>query len=164
MSNANAKLILDNFRSALDVATESENGVDYLNAREWDKENPFGLQHEYLTAQRLQNILYYGELCPAEWRMPPREAPWVYDLRVPGMMPLRQAELVKALQAEGIAARHAFKPMSQQSEYRHCPVYGSGNAAVASREIIYLPLTPGGVTRASCERAFEVIRKVVGQR
>lgn len=105
---------------------------------------------------------WYDELCLDEWRMPPRDAAWVYDIRVPGMMPLRQTELVRALQAEGIAARHAFKPCHTQEEYRHCPVYGNGNAAVASREVIYLPLYPGKVTKESCERAFKVIKKVVG--
>lgn len=114
---------------------------------------------EYVVRRRREAEAWYDGLCPNEWKMSPRDAPWIYDLRIPGMMPLRQTELVRALQAEGIAARHAFKPCSSQAEYRHCPVYGSGNAAVASREVIYLPLTPGQV---SAEKAFEVIRKVVG--
>ena len=111
---------------------------------------------------RRQAEKWYDEQCPDGWRMPPRDAPWIYDIRIPGMMPLRQTELVRALQADGIAARHAFKPCSQQEEYRHCPVYGNGNAAVASREVVYMPLTPGQVTKESARRAFEVIRKVVG--
>ncbi len=113
------------------------------------------------TDRRREIESWYDELCPAEYRMPPRDAPWVYDLRVPGMSALRQTELVRAIQADGIAARHAFKPCHTQAEYRHCPVYGSGNAAVASREVVYLPLTPGQVTRESARRAFEVIGKVL---
>lgn len=147
LSNANAELILKNFE-----------------VPQWVKESPLLAQYpiwgERVRDRRVAEK-WYDDLCPEEYRMPPRDAPWVYDLRIPGMMPLRQTELVRALQAEGIAARHAFKPCHTQAEYRHCKVYGNGNAAVASREAIYLPLDPGKVTKESARKAFEVIRKVV---
>ncbi len=146
LSNANAELITHNFRP------KRETRYNQVDSPLWI----------WKVNKRREAETWYDELCPSEWRMSPRDAPWVYDLRIPGMMPLRQTELVRALRAAGVEARHAFKPCSQQEEYRYCPVYGSGNAAVASREIVYLPLTPGQVTRESARRAFEVIRKVVG--
>lgn len=120
------------------------------------------------------------EACPPEWRMPRRDAPWVYDLRIPGMTVLQQDAVVNALKMAGIAARHAFKPMSWQDEFNRCrlvfdaepcrdfrgPGIGKSvpNSLVASREVIYLPLTPDGtVTEASCRRAFEVIRATLGK-
>lgn len=93
--------------------------------------------------------------CQPEWRMPPRQAPWVYDLRIPRMTIGDQNRIVKALHAAGIAARHAFKPMSIQEEYKQCRVIGTGKALTASREVIYLPLV--GMTKDDCKRAFDVI-------
>lgn len=148
LSNANASCILPNFR---EVTWES-----------WDYQNDGGcVRWENNVRRRREAESWYDELCPAEYKMPSRDVPWVYDLRVPGMPALRQTELVRALQAEGIAARHAFKPCHTQREYISCPLYGSGNAIVASREIIYLSLTPGTVTKESCRKAFEIVRRVV---
>ena len=144
LSNANANLILRNFRAEKWV-------------RDNDVDSPLWVWH---YNRRREAEFWYDELCPAKYRMPPRDAPWVYDFRVPGMSPIRQTELVRALQAEGIAARHTFKPCHTQEEYRRCPVYGNGNAAVASREVVYIPLTPGQVTRESARKAFEVIGKI----
>lgn len=90
---------------------------------------------------RRRLIDLYEEECPSDWVMPYREAPWVHDLRIPGMTADQQTEVVKGLQALGIQARHAFKPMSILREFRGCPVYGRGEALKASREVIYLPLT-----------------------
>lgn len=84
--------------------------------------------------------------CPPEWRMPPRQAPWVYDLHIRGMTSEQQTQVVRALNEVGIEARYAFKPMSWQKEYERCRHVSnalSSKAGVASRGIIYLPLTPG---------------------
>jgi perosamine synthetase len=100
--------------------------------------------------------------CPSEWRMPPRDAPWVYDLRILGMTYETQSRVVIELQANGIAARHAFKPMSNQTEFRHCRLVASSqvhNALRLSREVIYLPLTPDMPQKA--DKAFELIHKVL---
>lgn len=148
LSNANAGAILPNF--------------NLVTWQSWDYQNDGERVRWKNNVRRRRKVeSWYDELCPAEYRMPPRDAPWVYDIRVPGMSALRQTELVRALQAEGIAARHAFKPCSTQEEYRHCPVYGSGNAVVAAREVIYLPLDPGKVTRATCKKSFEVVDRVL---
>jgi perosamine synthetase len=104
---------------------------------------------------------WYDRHCPDEWRMPPRASVWCYDLRVPGMYPELQTQIVHALQADGIAARHAFRPMSAQEEFRYCRTFGTERAARASRECIYLPATPGAVTEATAARAFEIIRRAV---
>lgn len=103
----------------------------------------------------------YDQHCPDEWRMPRRDAVWVYDVRIPGMSSETQTRVVKALQAAGIAARHAFKPCSSQEEYRHCRKFGGERAARASHEVIYLPCVPYTVTGAIAAKAFEVIRREV---
>lgn len=110
---------------------------------------------------RLSAELLYTFLCPEEWRMPPRQAPWVYDLRIRGMTQNKQDDIVAALNGQGIKARHAFKPMSFQQEYGGCRVVGSGNALKMSREVIYLPLTPGEVTEESARQAFRTIKGVL---
>lgn len=112
---------------------------------------------EEILAARRQIEGWYGECCPGKWRMPPRDAPWVMDIRIPGLTHEVQTRIVRALNAVNIAARHAFRPMSTQEEYRNCRVISSGKAAIAAREVLYLPLMPGVVTKESTRLAFEVI-------
>lgn len=95
--------------------------------------------------------------CPADWRMPPREATWVYDFRVPGMTKVCQDEAVVALKSMGIAARHGFYPMHLQEEFLGCRRVRGENAERASREVIYVPL------KMSSLPAFEVVKSVVSQ-
>jgi len=121
------------------------------------------LQVEHNLARRRQAEAWYDALCPGEWKMPPREVPWIYDVRVPGMTREVQDRVVAELRKSGIEARHAFKPCSSQEEYRGCKVVGGGKAEVASREVFYLPLTPGQVTEASARQAFDVITSVLGR-
>lgn len=102
---------------------------------------------------------WYDSLCPEEWKMPPRAVPWVFDLRLPGMDHPQQNEIVKRLQAAGIAARHAFRPMSSQEEFKSCRLIGNGVAAKAAREVIYLPISPGATTRESVQLAFDVLAR-----
>lgn len=104
----------------------------------------------------------YESRCPEAWRMPPREVPWIYDLRIPGMDEVTQDRVIEALHSAGIGARHCFRPMSEQEEFKGCRLVGNGNAARLSKTIIYLPLTPGLVTEGQVEQAFEVIKSVVG--
>lgn len=107
---------------------------------------------------------WYDAECPPEWRMPPRDVPWVYDLRIPDM-PSYAAQLVrvKALQEAGIAARCGFKPMSSQEEFKNCRRIGDAKVASRmSREVIALPIQPGVTTRESVSLAFSIIRAVVG--
>ena len=99
--------------------------------------------------------------CPAEWRMPPRQSPWTYDIRVPGMTYARQTAAVTALHAAGVTgARHGFRPLASQEEYQGSWAVGSGNAARLSPQTLYLPLAGGGApaTTAEAARAFDVIR------
>lgn len=101
----------------------------------------------------------YDEACPAEWRMLKRQAPWVYDFRVPGMTSEQQTRAVRKLQAIGVPARHCFKPMSEQPEYRHCKVYGRGNALRLSREVIYVPFSMNLGFREA--RIFETVKSAL---
>jgi dTDP-4-amino-4,6-dideoxygalactose transaminase len=91
---------------------------------------------------------------PLEWLMPAREVVWVFDLWIQGMTCDQQAWVVGRLNGEGIAARHGFKSLSKQPEYRmfsHGPV-----AAEASRSVVYLPVSPG-MTEWDCAKAVEIL-------
>lgn len=129
MSNVHAKLILDSLAS---VRTNVE--------------------------ARRQVEAWYDAFCPPDWRMTHRDAPWVYDLRIPGLTFAGQDRIVYALNAAGIAARHSFRPMSFQDEFVEYvnPVCHMENAVRAGREVFYLPLV--GMTEADCRRAFEIIK------
>lgn len=144
MSNAHATLILDSLER---VGADHRNGLGTLSSR------------RHVEAR-------WGEACPVEWRMPPRDAPWVYDLRIPGMTSEQQGRVVGALQEVGVAARHAFKPCSRQEEYRQCRMAArdliTGTAAsLAAREVIYLPLTGGRGDGYNCEGVFYLIRRTL---
>ncbi len=99
----------------------------------------------------------YDRRCSVEWKMPPRDAVWVYDLRIPGLTSEVQDKIVKSLNEVGIAARHGFKPLRRQQEYAKGQDTSEWQSDVASREVIYLPVHPG-VTEKQIELAFEVIR------
>ena len=128
MSNAHATLILDSLKNV-----EASVGTRRINEAEYD------------------------DVCPQEWRMPPRQAPWVYDIRIPGMSHETQRRIVTNLNAAGIAARHGFRPMSEQPEYRYCRVIGKRNASRIASEVFYLPLLPA----ADPELAFSIICKSI---
>lgn len=107
---------------------------------------------------------WYEEACPREWRMPRRQAPWVYDLRIPGMGPVSQDKVVTVLRGHGIAARHCFKPVHTQEEFCRCRfVYGESRhkSSLLSSSIIYLPIQPGQTTRQDCGRAMALLRGLV---
>jgi perosamine synthetase len=103
---------------------------------------------------------WYDRYCPMEWRMPPRDVPWVYDLRVKGMGRITQDRLVQILNGQGIAARHGFKPMTIQPEHAGyqevCP-----KALEMASQVFYLPIHPGTTTEEDCKRSFEIIRHVL---
>ena len=127
MSNVHARLIIDSLGKV---------GVNLMKRRAAEAE--------------------YNALCPTEWRMPPRDAPWVYDIKIPGMTADRQTELVRRLNDAGIAARHAFKPLSSQPEYREARYVGTRRAYALAREVIYLPLMG-----AEPQKAFLIILDTV---
>lgn len=102
---------------------------------------------------------WYDRYCPDEWKMPRRDTVWVYDLHIPGMTSKQQTRVVHSLQANGIAARYGFKPMSQQEEFKNCRVIGNGNAARMASEVFYLPVQPGITTEGQAERSFDLIRR-----
>lgn len=89
-------------------------------------------------ATRRAIVEIYDKHVPVDWQMPEREAPWVYDVLLPraGI----QDVVVENLNREGIAARHGFKPMSEQPEY--LGHYSSLNAYRLSQRVIYLPIQP----------------------
>ena len=108
----------------------------------------------------------YDLYCPKEWRMPYRDAPWVYDLRIPNLGNTQQDRIVTQLNKEGIAARHGFKPLHLQEEFRgrvkfYGPRYNAETQCWrASQEVIYLPLTPG-IKLEDCQKAIDLIQAMV---
>lgn len=116
--------------------------------------------------ERRREIESWYELeCPVEWRMPRRDAVWVYDLRIPGMTVEKQREVVEELRRGGIAARYGFKPCRKQEEYAKDWEGGfEWESDRASREVIYLPVQPGVTTRDDARRTFEIIRRTLAPR
>lgn len=112
LSNANASLILDSLAKV--------------------KEN---------LQKRREIEFWYDDLIPSEWKMPKRESVWVYDVCLPDVgtaNPL--AAVVGELNKVGIQARHGFKPMSMQPEFRGH--YEHLLATRLSRQVLYLPVDP----------------------
>lgn len=121
----------------------------------WSTVSRTVLEHRrYLEACHIKEHMVLGGLkCPAD-----RDAPWVYDVRLPGMNKVQQAALVYSLQIEGIQARFGFKPISQQEEYKKCTKISSmGVADKLATEVFYLPLVD--ITEAQIERAWQLIGK-----
>lgn len=100
---------------------------------------------------------WYEEMCPVDWRMPYRESPWVYDLRIPGLTQDKQSSIINKLREAGIAARHGFKPISTQEEYKDVRrVTVNWWTKRLSNEVLTLPLNPE-IEREQCETAFQII-------
>lgn len=115
-----------------------------------------------IKARRVMEFRY--ELCcPDGWKMPYRDAPWVYDLRIPGMTRQKQDDVIDELTEAGIAVRRGFRPLHTLEEFKNCLIVSLNRDDVASRlfrEVICLPLLP--LDQARAERAFDVIKHVVG--
>lgn len=107
---------------------------------------------------------WYDAACPSEWQQPPRNAVWVFDIRIPGMSVEKQTAVVSALRTAGIEARHGFKPCRRQEEWADSwRAVGprEWESDRASREVIYLPVQPGWTTEADCRRAFDVVQSAL---
>lgn len=130
----------------------------------------FGRRYGYGSIGKRRYIEnWYNSACPAEWKMSKRDAVWVYDVRIQGLGRERMGQVVRALQAEGIEARHGFWPMHLQEEFKNCrtvkngsPLAGWSVAELMAEEVFYLPVMPGKTTEEDCQRAFEVIGEVLG--
>lgn len=93
-------------------------------------------------ASRKRVETYYNEMIPAKWQMPnTRQVVWVYDFKPPIDNELTVEDLVQRMNHQGVAARHAFKPMSTQAEYRVLWTDQS-RAYQASKQVMYLPVEP----------------------
>lgn len=121
-----------------------------------------------LMARRWIESTYERE-CPESWKMPKRDAPWVYDICPPLQVcvdgSLYIDRPIKAIKKVGIQARHAFKPMHTQEEFKDHPFIQRENYATPCPSsclyaalLLYLPLTPGAVTERQVASAFEILR------
>lgn len=87
--------------------------------------------------KRRQIEACYNNLLPPS--MPPRDAVWVYDVKLDGINP---AKVVKQMNKWGYAARQAFKPMHTQIEFADGYGHRNNNAARMSSQVMYLPVDP----------------------
>lgn len=98
---------------------------------------------------------WYDEIMPDAWKMPRRDAVWIYDIRLRNT---NTHAVVKNMNERGYAARMAFKPMSEQPEYlghyRHLQAYA------ASRQVIYLPVSPT-MTQSDVKEITECLFSIV---
>lgn len=109
-------------------------GCNYRLANTLAKLISRSLTHFEDTVQRRRWVeRQYDQVVPTELKMPPRAAPWVYDVKT------TNPNAVPELNELGLPARHAFKPMSRQNEYFDIR-YAQTNAYRWSKELIYLPL------------------------
>jgi len=112
LSNANAELILQSLKEA---------------------------DHNIRCCRVVERM--YDSFVPHKYKMPNRDVPWVYDLRIPGITWNEQDRLVSYLRSKNIQARHGFKPMTMQPEFLMVSETHR-NSYRLSREIIYLPIHP----------------------
>lgn len=102
----------------------------------------------------------YEVNCPAVWRMPYRDVPWVYDIRIADMTRQQQRRAVTKLQTAGIPARYGFVPMTMQPEFRPSGPSQRNSSATYS-EVIHLPVNPADHRPEWCRTAFDVIADAV---
>lgn len=120
------------------------------------------VQNNLLERRRIEAM--YDKWCPEKWKAAgPRQAPWVYDLRIPGLTKHQQERIILALRGKEIPARYGFKPMLEQVEYAglrgYTKDYYLSEASVASREVIYLPIQPGVIDEPEVVRAIKTIHE-----
>ncbi len=85
-------------------------------------------------------------------KMPSRDSVWVYDVRINSKL---VPKVIARLNQEGIAARHGFRPMSTQEEYKNCRLVQRNNVARSiSQEIMYLPVNEN-MTEVEVKRICE---------
>lgn len=162
---------MSNLHAAWILGEISVNGAGYGGM------NPNRLSRAHnLLEYRREIEGWYDEFCPDAWRMPPRDAPWIFDLLLPRTDTLSDVVLsdyvVGCLRKEGIEARCGFKPMSSQEEFNRCrrikrcghdKCVEEGMASVLSKRVMYLPIEPGKTTREDCRKSFELIGQILGQ-
>lgn len=128
----------------------------------------------WCATKRREIEAWYESYCPQQWKMPRRDAVWVYDLILPwkgdfgdgyGFVNLA----VSRLREVGIEARHAFKPMHELQEYRNCRFVQRQESNITpypmssmmSQRVIYLPVQPGITTQAQCNLAFDILDNLI---
>ena len=123
-------------------------------------------QMGYNLAERRRVEALFEAECPNQWKQPHRDCPWVYDIRIPGMNHTTQTELVRRLNSLGFTARHGFKPMTDQQQYRFMThKMLTVESHKASSEVVYLNLTPDWQNphdEMSANLLFKEIKKVAG--
>jgi dTDP-4-amino-4,6-dideoxygalactose transaminase len=107
--------------------------------------------------RRVQENLYDELLKPRipDCIQPKRISPWMYDLRLRAIFPMRRIEAVRRMNAEGIEARLGFKPMSVQPEFQGLHSVNE-KAHRLGGEVILLPMGEK-VYDSTIERAVEIL-------
>ena len=81
---------------------------------------------------RRQNADLYDSILNANYHMPKRDVPWVYDIKV------EKNDIVDVLNKKGIDARYGFKPVSTCEPFRSNK--NIKNSKYYSERIMYLPV------------------------
>ena len=161
----------------------SSNDTEFLSIVRDMKSMSFGETHDYHHKQigfnyRMTNsqaAIALESLSKAEWNISRREyiknkfnslfsknllmpdnrdVVWVYDMKHP-----RADKVVKKLKSLGIAARHAFKPMSHQPLFNEAPLNNNLNAKRYSEEVFYLHINPT-MSDGEIDRIAQIVSKV----
>lgn len=103
-----------------------------------------------ILALRKQVVRWYDQYLPEKYKMPKREVPWVYDIKVEN-----QEETKKMLYENGVDSRYFFKPMSMQPTYYDA--YEHLNAYRWSKHGLYLPLYPS-LTKDEIKRICKLLK------
>lgn len=90
----------------------------------------------YEVARRHRLVQAYDEAIPGRYQQPLRHSPWVYDVGT-----LDAQRTVEALNAINVPARRAFKPMSEQAEFRDCQRVSNDRARWLHERLVLLPLS-----------------------
>lgn len=108
-----------------------------------------------ILAKRKQIEKWYNERLHNGNKMPERNVLWMYDVTVEN-----NTYVVNKLKANGIEARHFFKPMSEQPMYKPTPNYRqNGHAGVFADRGLYLP-TYYDLTEEDVDHICKVFKEV----
>lgn len=148
LANSLAELILKSIHRAQEKSLVPSSGCALLAGRSW-------------TEMRSYIVDYFNAICPTKWVTPPREAEWVYDVRIPGMTIETQRKVVICLLEKQIPVRYGFKPMSWQEEYKYHINFGTWVSDKAASEVIYIPIEPGKFEKKCADELFSCLKSAV---
>jgi dTDP-4-amino-4,6-dideoxygalactose transaminase len=101
---------------------------------------------------RRKNAELYDIMIPEQCRMPKRDVPWVYDIKV------QDNTIVDIFRKIGINARYGFKPVSMCAPFKVDAT--STKAFEMSNKIMYLPVDPS-LSNQDIVRNVEILKELI---